>query len=215
MSNDRLRTVSDTLQRLLAGDEAAFEALVAEHHGPMLRFARHFISRPDVAEEVVQETWLAVLRGLDRFEGRSSLKTWIFHILANRARSRAVREGRVVPFADVGRADQDAFDTDLASRFGPDGQWSHPPAPWDVDTPEAIALRKEAMEQLEVALEALPPAQRTVVRLRDVEGWPADEVCNVLEITETNQRVLLHRARTRLRQSLEGALTRRKDSALR
>jgi RNA polymerase sigma-70 factor (ECF subfamily) len=174
----------------------------------MLRFARTFISRADVAEEVVQETWLAVLKGLPAFEGRSSLKTWIFHILANRARTRAVREGRVIPFADLGAPEDEALDPDMASRFAEGGHWSQPPAPWDADTPESILLRREAMDQFQLALETLPPVQRTVVTLRDVEGWSAEDACNVLQISETNQRVLLHRARTRLRRALEGALAR-------
>jgi len=194
--------------RLLAGDEAAFEDLVAANQGPMLRFARNFISRADVAAEVVQETWLAVLKGLTAFEGRSSLKTWIFHILANRARTRAVREGRVIPFADLAAPDDEALDSDMASRFAEGGGWCQPPAPWEADTPESILLRKEAMDRFQAALETLPPAQRTVVTLRDVEGWSAGDACNVLQISETNQRVLLHRARTRLRRALEGVLAR-------
>jgi len=194
--------------QLLAGDETAFEALVAAHYGAMLRFVRTFVSRTDVAEEVVQETWLAVLKGLPAFAGRSSLKTWIFRILANRARTRAVREGRVIPFADLGSPEDDALDADMALRFSAGGAWSQPPGPWEADTPESILLRREAMNRLQAALETLPPAQRTVVTLRDVEGWSAGEVCNVLEIGETNQRVLLHRARTRLRRALEGVLAR-------
>lgn len=146
---------SDTRLRdqLLAGDEAAFETLVSANHGAMLRFARHFISRADVAEEVVQETWLAVLKGLAAFEGRSSLRTWIFHILANRARTRAVREGRVIPFADLGAPEDEALDPDMASRFGEGGSWSQPPASWEADTPESILLRQEAMNQFQAALE--------------------------------------------------------------
>ena len=174
----------------------------------MLRFARNFISRADVAEEVVQETWLAVLKGLPAFEGRSSIKTWIFHILANRARTRAVREGRVIPFADLAAPDDETFDPDMAARFAEGGSWSEPPTPWGADTPESILLRQEAMDQFKAALEDLPPAQRTVVTLRDVEGWSAEDACNVLQISETNQRVLLHRARTRLRRALEGVLAR-------
>lgn len=196
----------ELVERLLKGDEAAFEALVASLHGSMLRFARSFVSKPDVAEEVVQETWLAVLKGLDAFERRSSLKTWIFHILANRARSRATRESRVVPFADLGPPEHDGPEAGEELSFTAVGKWSEPPPPWQVDTPEALVLRREAVEQLERALEALPPAQRTVVTLRDIEGLTAPEVCNVLQISETNQRVLLHRARTRLRQALNGVL---------
>lgn len=196
------------VRRLLAGDESAFEALVATLHGPMLRFVRVFLKRSDVAEEVVQETWLAVLRGLPAFEGRSSLKTWIFHVLSNRARTRATREGRVIPFAELAGRDDDGPDSDLEDRFTSDGRWREPPAPWQADTPEAIALRREAMQQLEAALETLPDAQRTVVTMRDVEGWSAQDVCNTLDISETNQRVLLHRARTRLRRTLGEVLGR-------
>jgi RNA polymerase sigma-70 factor (ECF subfamily) len=198
----------ELLVRLLSGDEAAFETLVARLHRPMLRFARTFISRADVAEEVVQETWLAVLRGLQAFEGRSSLKTWIFHILANRARTRATRDARVIPFADLVAADDQTADTILESRFTPDGRWSEPPARWQVETPEALLMRGEVMARLEAALETLPPAQRSVVTLRDVEGLSSEEVCNVLEIRETNQRVLLHRGRIRLRRDLADALER-------
>jgi len=198
----------ELLERLLAGDEAAFETLVAMLHRPMLRFVRTFISRADVAEEVVQETWLTVLRGLQGFEGRSSLKTWIFHILANRARTRATRDARVVPFADLLAADDESGDAILESRFTPNGRWSEPPARWQVNTPEALLLRGEVMGQLEAALETLSPAQRIVVTLRDVEGLSSQDVCNVLEISETNQRVLLHRGRTRLRRDLADALGR-------
>ena len=194
--------------RLLDGDETAFEALVATLHGPMLRFVRVFLKRSDIGEEVVQETWLAVLRGLPAFQGRSSLKTWIFHILSNRARTRATREGRVIPFAELAGRDDDSSDADLEDRFTSDGRWSEPPAPWQANTPEAITLRREVMQQLEAALETLPETQRTVVTLRDVEGWSAEDVCNVLDISETNQRVLLHRARTRLRRTLGEVLGR-------
>jgi RNA polymerase sigma-70 factor (ECF subfamily) len=196
----------ELVARLLDGEETAFETLVGNLHAPMLRFVRIFIARPDIAEEVVQETWLAVLRGLPGFEGRSSLRTWVFHILSNRARSRAAREGRVIPFADLAGSGED--DAGIEDRFTPAGRWNDPPAPWQVDTPEAIVLRREAMQHLEAALEALPAAQRTVVTLRDVEGWSSQDVCNVLEISETNQRVLLHRARTRLRQKLAEVLGR-------
>ena len=198
----------ELVARLLDGDESAFETLVANLHGPMLRFVRVFVKRSDVAEEVVQETWLAVLRGLPAFEGRSSLKTWIFHILSNRARTRATREGRVIPFAELAGRDDDSSDADLEDRFTSDGRWSEPPAPWQANTPEAITLRREVMQQLEAALETLPDTQRTVVTLRDVEGWSAEDVCNVLDISETNQRVLLHRARTRLRRTLGEVLGR-------
>ena len=197
----------EVIARLLAGDEAAFDALVTAHHGAMLRVARIFISKPDVAEEVVQETWLVVLRGLAAFEGRSSLKTWIFRILANRARSRATREVRVVPFAELVSAERDeGLDAELERRFAADGHWQTPPADWQVHSPEGVLLRQEAMRHLGEALERLPPAQRSVVTLRDVDGWSASDVCAALQISEANQRVLLHRARTRLRGALEEVL---------
>lgn len=195
--------------RLLAGDEAAFDTLVSAYQGSMLRVARVFLSKPDVAEEVVQETWLAVLRGLRAFEGRASLKTWIFRILANRARSRATREARVVPFAELASADDEQSDADLERRFSADGQWTDPPTDWRVHSPEALVLRQEVMQHLLTALEALPPAQRTVVTLRDVDGWSSEDVCESLEISEGNQRVLLHRARTRLRAALAASLGQR------
>ena len=197
----------ELIARLLAGDEAAFDGLVTAHHGAMLRVARVFLSKPDVAEEVVQETWLVVLRSLSTFEGRSSLKTWIFRILANRARSRASREVRVVPFAELASTEGDGgIDAVLEHRFTADGHWQDPPADWRVHSPEALVLRQEAMHHLGLALEQLPPVQRTVVSLRDVDGWSAAEVCAALQITEANQRVLLHRARTRLRRALEDVL---------
>jgi len=195
--------------RLLAGDEAAFDTLVSAYQGSMLRVARVFLSKPDVAEEVVQETWLAVLRGLRAFEGRASLKTWIFRILANRARGRATREARVVPFAELASADDEQSDADLERRFSADGQWTDPPTDWRVHSPEALVLRQEVMQHLATALEALPPAQRTVVTLRDVDGWSSEEVCESLEISEGNQRVLIHRARTRLRAALAASLGQR------
>lgn len=198
---------AQVVARLLGGDEGEFERVVAAHHGAMLRFARIFIRKADVAEEVVQETWLAVLRGLPAFEGRSSLKTWIFRILANRARTRATREARVVPFAELAAADEDsAAETELERRFRADGHWAQPPTDWQVRSPEALVLRREAMHHLGRAMETLPPAQRTVVTLRDVDGWTATEVCAALQITEANQRVLLHRARSRLRRALEEVL---------
>jgi RNA polymerase sigma-70 factor (ECF subfamily) len=157
-----------------------------------------------VAEEVVQETWLGVLRGLDRFEGRSSLRTWVFRIAANIARTRAVRERRSLPFSSLPGADEPAVDPD---RFLPAGDprfpggWARGPAAWEL--PEERLLAGETREIIRAAIEALPPAQRLVVTLRDVEGWSADEACAALALTDGNQRVLLHRARSKLRAALE------------
>lgn len=190
------------VRRLLAGDEAAFSALVERLHTPLIHFAQVFVANREVAEEVVQDTWVAVLNGLPTFQGRSALKSWIFAIVANRAKSRAVREKRTVTFSELSSADPDepAVDPD---RFTAGGAWVSPPTGWDGDTPEKLFLRGEALAVVATTLAALPPNQRAVVTLRDVEGLDAAEVCNILEISETNQRVLLHRGRSRLRSALE------------
>lgn len=190
------------VKQLLAGDEAAFTWVVERYHSPLLRFARLFVSNEAVAEEVVQDTWLAVLSGLPSFEGRSALKSWIFSILANRAKSRAVREKRTIAFSELsapGSESEPAVDPD---RFTSAGAWSTPPDRWK-DTPESLLLHREALGVVDQAMAALPATQRAVVTLRDVEGLEAAEVCNILEISETNQRVLLHRARSRLRAALD------------
>jgi RNA polymerase sigma-70 factor (ECF subfamily) len=187
------------VSRLREGDEAAFRELVGRMHRGLLRVALAFVESPSAAEEVVQETWLVVVAQIDGFEGRSSLRTWIGTILCNRAKTRGVRDKRSVPFSSLTREDVDPVEPE---RFGSSGTWSAPPARWD-DAPESLVLRKEAREAIEQELKALPDAQRTVVTLRDLEGWSSDEVCNVLEISETNQRVLLHRGRQRLRGALE------------
>jgi len=194
---------------LRAGDERAFATLVDLYTGPMRRLALTFVRSHAVADEVVQEAWLGVLRGIDRFESRSSLKTWIFRILANTAKTRAQREARSVPLSslepELGE-DEPLVDPD---RFL-GGSWTSPPEPWQ-DVPEARLLSSETRSVIERAIEELPPRQRLVISLRDVEGWPSDEVCNVLEISETNQRVLLHRARSKVRSALEEYL--REDAA--
>jgi RNA polymerase sigma-70 factor (ECF subfamily) len=197
------------LASLRAGDEAAFEALITRYHGPLLRLAQLYVPSRAVAEEVVQETWLGVLRGLNTFEGRSSLKTWIFHILLNRARTRGQREGRSIPFSDLAAAEDDLDEPTVdPARFWPadHAQWANIwvsyPRSWS-EQPEERLLSRETFERLREAIDALPPTQREVITLRDVQGWASDEVCNVLEITETNQRVLLHRARARVRRALE------------
>jgi RNA polymerase sigma-70 factor (ECF subfamily) len=190
------------LARLLAGDKAAFAGLVREHHSALVRMARVFVSTQASAEELVQETWIAVLDGLKTFEGRSSLRTWIFRILTNRAKTRSVREGRSTPLSALGPPETDEPAVDPA-RFLPDGHWADPPHSWQEEDPERIALRGEAIGCVERAIAALPANQRAVITLRDVEGVPSDEVCTALEISEGNQRVLLHRARARVRTALE------------
>lgn len=189
--------------RLLGGDEAAFRALVEQYHGVLVRLALAFVSSRAVAEEVVQETWVGVLGGLRSFEGRSALKTWIFRILTNRAKTRAVREGRSVPFSALGDAEGEHHPAVDPARFKPNGTWAEPPRRWDEDTPEKLAMQEEALRRLERAIDELPPNQRAVLTLRDLDGLESAEVCNILEISETNQRVLLHRARSKLRSVLE------------
>src|SRR5919204_4188589 len=194
------------LESLRAGDESAFAALMEEHSPSLLRVAMSYVGSRAVAEEVVQETWLGVLGGLDRFEGRSSLKTWIFRILTNTASTRGQRERRVVPFSSLGGEDESAPTVDQDRFFPPDharypNHWSLGPTAWE--TPEDGLLSGETRQVILDAIEELPPAQRAVVTLRDVEGWPAEEVCSVLEVTEGNQRVLLHRGRSKIRLALE------------
>jgi len=195
------------VRRLLAGDEAAFTHLVERYHGSLLRLAQVFVANRAVAEEVVQETWLAVLNGLHAFEGRSALKSWIFTILTNRAKTRAVREKRFIPFSELsgpGMKDEPVFEPD---RFTSGGAWSRPPRRWDDDTPEKLLLRRETLALVEKTMAGLPSRQRAVVTLRDVEGLDAVEVCDILELSEANQRVLLHRARSKVRTVLERHLT--------
>jgi RNA polymerase sigma-70 factor (ECF subfamily) len=195
------------VRRLLAGDEQAFAQLVTQLHTPMLRLART-IAGPAVAPEVVQETWAAVFDGLVRFEGRSALKTWVFRILTNRARTWGAREKRTVPVSwleDGAQGSEPAVDP---ARFDSTGDWVAPPVVWAEQSPEGLLLRKEIGVVLQRELEALAPGQRAVVLLRDVEGCPSDEVCEILSISEANQRVLLHRGRSKLRAALERYMTR-------
>ena len=193
------------LDALRAGEENAFTSLVREYNASLVRVARIYVSTQSAAEEVAQETWLGVLNGLDGFEGRSSLRTWIFSILTNIARTRARRDGRTLPFSalqDPGRVPEPAVDAD---RFlDPEhprwpGHWAIKPEPW----PEDALVTGETREVIAQAIEALPASQRAVISLRDVEGWESEDVCNALGISETNQRVLLHRARSKVRRALE------------
>lgn len=193
----------ELVARLRQGDEAAFTALIDKHHGALRRLARAFVSSDAAANEVVQDTWVAVLDGLAAFEARASLKTWIFRILVNRAKTKGVREARSVPMSALGDGEDAAESAVDPDRFNDRGRWVSPPERWDADTPEKLLLRKELVGELEEAIARLPESQRSVVVMRDALGWSSDEVCNVLELTETNQRVLLHRARSRLRAMLE------------
>jgi RNA polymerase sigma-70 factor (ECF subfamily) len=189
---------------LRAGDEKAFLALVQSLNAPMLRVASVYVSSRAVAEEVVQEAWLGVLKGLSAFEGRSSLRRWIFGIVANCARSRGVREARSTPFSAMGPAEDDEPAVDPGRFLPPDhprwpGHWSEPPTAWAEDQ----VLNKESLGVVEAAIALLPVNQREVITLRDVLGWTSEEVCESLGISEGNQRVLLHRARSKVRAALE------------
>jgi RNA polymerase sigma-70 factor (ECF subfamily) len=191
------------VERLQSSDETAFGLVLDSWSGGMLRLARSFVSTEESAAEVVQETWLAVIEGIGRFEGRSSLKTWVYRILTNTAKRRGTREHKVVPLSSV---DHDSGPTVDPSRFRPPGDpfpghwWEFPPA-WP--TPEQGLLGGEVRSRLADALEQLPDRQRIVIVLRDVEGYASEEVCDLLEISQANQRVLLHRARAFVRGKLE------------
>ena len=194
-------TESQLLDALRGGDEQAFTQLVSRHHAAMLRVARNYVACGSVAEEVVQETWLGVLNGIHGFRGGSSLKTWIYRILINRAMSRGKRERRIVPFSSIAPASEGADEGYTADRFLPDGHWATPPRPFE--TPSDRMALLEFRARLREALVQLPERQQIVVTLRDVEGLSSEEVCELLHISAENQRVLLHRGRTRLRQALE------------
>ena len=190
-------------------DETAFTTLVDQYHVSLIRLAQLYVADRAAAEEVVQDTWLGVLKGIDLFEGRSSFKTWLFRILTNIAKTRGVRENRSLPFSAFWAAGAEPTEPAVfPDRFRPsdDPQWPHhwafEPAAWG-DHPEERLLSNEAQTVIRRAIEALPPAQREVITLRDLEGWSSAEVCNTLLISETNQRVLLHRARSKVRRALE------------
>jgi len=198
---------AEVVAALRAGDERVFEALVAELGPSMLRIARMYVSSRAVAEEVVQEAWLGVLSGIGRFEGRSSLKTWIFRILTNRAKTRGEREGRSLPFSslEAGDAgdDEPAVDADRFHGSGRyEGHWTSAPSRWS-ELPENRLVGKETIGVAQDAIAALPEMQRTVITMRDIDGFDSEEVRNVLGLSESNQRVLLHRARAKVRRALE------------
>jgi RNA polymerase sigma-70 factor (ECF subfamily) len=193
---------------LKRGDETAFVTLVGRYQSSLLRLALVYCKGHHIAEEIVQDTWLGVIQGIDRFEGRASFKTWLFQILVNRARTRAEREGRVITFSSLA-AEAEALGQPAVppERFrGPDDKWPHnwalPPRAWGASS-DARLLADETLELIKRAIAKLPPAQQQVITLRDVEEWTAEDVCNVLMISETNQRVLLHRARSCVRAALE------------
>ena len=196
---------TELLARLRTGDERAFETLVERHYPTMLAVARHYVKTRAVAEEVVQDAWLGVLNGIDRFEGRSSLRTWILRILVNTAKTRGAREARTVPFASLApEGDEHAVEPE---RFrGADdpfpGHWRAYPGNWQRLPDEALADR-ETLDVVLATIHQLPPPQRIVITMRDIQGCDSEEVCEALDVTEGNQRVLLHRARSKVRSALE------------
>jgi RNA polymerase sigma-70 factor (ECF subfamily) len=204
-TGDTDRQLVEALRR---GDETAFTRLVDEYTPALMRVALMHVPSRAIAEEVVGDTWLGVIKGIDRFEGRSSLRTWIFQILLNTARTRGEREKRVLPFAYFRRraeegGDEPAVDPDRfqGRRDEHPGAWASPPAEWS--EPEHQLETAATRDVMLKAIRDLPPRQRDVITLRDIQGWPAQEVCNALELSETNQRVLLHRARSKVRAALE------------
>ena len=196
---------TEMVARVLRGERTAFAELVRRYHGPLLRLALAFVRNQALAEEVVQDTWLGVLDGLGAFEGRASLKTWIFRILTNRAKTRGAREARSVPFSALPDGDgSESGDAGVdPARFDTRGMWQDPPEAWAAQTPEELLRREEAVKVMDGVVAALPQGQRAVITLRDLEGVEPEETCNILGITMTNQRVLLHRARTKVREALE------------
>jgi RNA polymerase sigma-70 factor (ECF subfamily) len=198
------------VERLRAGDETAFMMLVEQHQAGMLRIARMYVQSRAVAEEVVQEAWLGIVKGLERFQGRSSLRTWMYRIVANIARTRARAEGRSVPFSSLTGDDEADTGVDAAWFQGSAGRfpggWRVFPDTW-TEVPEDRLVGDETLERIGRAIATLPPMQAEVIRLRDVLGWTSEEVRNALDLSETNQRVLLHRARSRVRRELHGYLT--------
>jgi RNA polymerase sigma-70 factor (ECF subfamily) len=205
VSTEEMRLV----EGLRAGDEAAFVELMRRYGASMLRIAQMYVRSRAVAEEVVQEAWLAVFKGIDRFEGRSSLKTWLFRILTNTAKTRAIREGRSIPFSALAGDEEDGPSVDPERFMGPNerfpSHWSAPPSSWG--EPEERLGTAETLDVIRAAIDELPPTQALVITMRDIEGLSSEEVCNALDITETNQRVLLHRARSKVRRALEEYLS--------
>jgi RNA polymerase sigma-70 factor (ECF subfamily) len=198
----------ELLEALRLGDERAYVALVRRYGGLMQRVALSYVRTPAVAEEVVQETWCAMLTGLERFEGRAALKTWLFRILTNRAKTRGQREARTVPFSSLGDGDDGEGPSVDPERFLPadhprwPGHWAAGPARWSA-APDERLLAREVRARIRSAIDELPERQQAVIYMRDVEGWPPEEVCDVLAVSEGNQRVLLHRARSHVRAELE------------
>lgn len=195
------------ISRLRRGEEAAFDSLVAKHHSALIRIAMGFVADREAAEEVAQDTWMTVIQSLDLFEERSSLRSWIFGILIHKAKDRGVREKRHLTFSVLESIDDEREEAVDPARFHQSGEraghWAFPPQPWDDQTPEKLLASKQAVAAMRRAIDGLPPTLRTVLILRDMEGMESADVCAMLQITETNLYVRLHRARERVRQAVE------------
>ena len=197
---------------LRQGDAAAFEWMIDRYHASLHRFARNYVASSSDAADVVQETWLALIEGIDRFERRSTIKTWLYRVLMNKARTRGVREQRTRPFSSLGGDDLtlSGFDPGrFRSAEDPHwpGHWAAPPTPWH-ELPDRHLEATATLDIVREAIADLPPNQRQVLALRDIDGWTSSEVCNVLGLSQTNQRVLLHRARAKVRLALDPSLGR-------
>jgi RNA polymerase sigma-70 factor (ECF subfamily) len=203
VSNEEDRALATAI---VSGDRDALSKLVAREHSWLVRLARSIVRDQAIADEVVQDSWIAVIRALGSFEGRSTLRTWMATIVLNRAKTAAVRGARTVAVASLGADPLEEEDSVDRSRFGKVGFWSKPPELWHEGTPEALLDQRQVLEAIGASLEDLPDNQRAVLTLRDLEGWSSEEVCNALGLSESNQRVLLHRARAKVRTALEGVL---------
>lgn len=203
MASETAEDDATLVDRIIAGDRAALRSLVEREHCTLVRFARAITRDHDLAEEVVQDAWVRIHRGLPRFERRSSLRTWMARIVVNRAKTLVVRAARWVPFENEVETHEDAIDP---GSFSTGGFWSRTPARWHAETPERLLCHQQIRAAIEAQIEGLPSGQKAVLTLRDLEGWSSEEVCNALEISESNQRVLLHRARSRVRASLEAVI---------
>jgi len=210
-SHSLAKAENTLLARLRRGDEGAFDELVNQHHSALIRMAMGYVADREVAEEVVQDTWMAVIESLDRFEGRSSLRTWVCGILIHKAKDRGIREKRHTTFSAFESYDDDNDEAVDPSRFQQTGEWAghwaFPPQPWDDQTPEKLLASQQAVNAMQRAIDALPTTLKEVLILRDVEGVDAKEVCELLKITETNLYVRLHRARERVRAAVETYLS--------
>ncbi|MBI1869158.1 MAG: sigma-70 family RNA polymerase sigma factor [Methylocystis sp.] len=201
-----------SFEALLQGDEQAFRALIRRHHANMIAVAMRYVRERAAAEDVVQETWMAVFRGVAKLRDPAAVVGWIYAILVNKARTRGKRDRRTLTFSDLdadGGPSQPAVSPD---RFAANGRWSNPPLPWDDIDPERIVGGRQIWAHLGAAIEALPPAQRAVIVMREIEGQDAASTCDLLGLSEANQRVLLHRARARLRQALEDIVAMKGDA---